>query len=159
MSDIYAKQLYGLGKKILRTPLLPINFSFYRLRPNLKFWGAKERIQNLQSLLTSIISLARCNEDNGYKRTLFVRTWFSNSGHQNLSIALLTVSSFFNGSIIFMENVNPIRLSSYSQFVSVKWKKRNTSCNQCLLSVTNELSSNLNNKFRCSLVKNINLKL
>ena len=159
MSDIYAKQLYGLGKKILRTPLLPINFSFYRLRPNLKFWGAKERIQNLQSLLTSIISLARCNEDNGYKRTLFVRTWFSNSGHQNLSIALLTVSSFFNGSIIFMENVNPIRLFSYSQSVSVKWKKRNTSCNQCLLSVTNELSSNLNNKFRCSLVKNINLKL
>ena len=159
MSDIYAKQLYGLGKKILRTPLLPINFSFCRLRPNLKFWGAKKRIQNLQSLLTSIISLARCNEDNGYKRTLFVRTWFSNSGHQNLSIALLTVSSFFNDSIIFMENVNPIRLSSYSQFVSVKWKKRNTSCNQCLLSVTNELSSNLNNKFRCSLVKNINLKL
>ena len=159
MSDIYAKQLYGLGKKILRTPLLPINFSFCRLRPNLKFWGAKKRIQNLQSLLTSIISLARCNEDNGYKRTLFVRTWFSISGHQNLSIVLLTVSSFLNGAIIFMENVNPIHLFSYSQFVSVKWKKRNTSCNQCLLSVTNELSSNLNNKFRCSLVKNINLKL
>ena len=67
MSDIYAKQLYGLGKKILRTPLLPLNFSFCRLRPNLKFLGAKKRIQNLQFLLTSIISLARCNEDNGYK--------------------------------------------------------------------------------------------
>ena len=120
MSNIYAKKLYSLGKKILRTPLLPLNFSFCRLRPNLKFLGAKKKVQNLQSLLTSIISLARCNEDNGYKRTLFVRTWFSISGHQNLSIVLLTVSSFLNGAIIFMENINPIHLFSYSQFVSVK---------------------------------------
>ena len=56
-----------------------------------------------------------------------------------------------------------ILLFSYSQFVDmkdcVKQKKGNASYNQCLLSLTNELSSNLNKKFRSSLVQNVNFKL
>ena len=66
-----------------------------------------------------------------------------------------------------MENVNPIYLSfflfSYSQFVGVKdcvkEKKRRSSYNQYFLSMTNEPSSNLNNKFRQSFAQNINFKL
>ena len=64
------------------------------------------------------------------QKTLFVRMWFSDFDHQNLTIALSFVSSFTNGSIFFMENENPIYLViflfSYSQFerlCEVKEKK------------------------------------
>ena len=54
----------------------------------------------------------------------FVRIRFLNSDHSSLTIALFLVSSFFNGLVFFMENVNPIYLYiflfSYSQFVGVK---------------------------------------
>ena len=98
-----------------------------------------------------------------WQKTLFVRTWFSNFDRQNLTIALVLVSSFTRSLIFFMENVNPIYLFiflfSHSQCAGVKdcvkEKKRNTSHNQCLLSVTNVLSSNLNNKFHSSLAQNV----
>ena len=49
----------------------------------MKFLGAKKRIENLQSLLTSIISLARRNEDDGYKRQ-----FLSGYGFQILTIKI-----------------------------------------------------------------------
>ena len=50
-------------------------------------------------------------------------------------------------------------LFSYSQFFGVKdckKEKKNASYNQCLLSVTKEVSSNVNNKFCSNLVQNVN---
>ena len=52
-------------------------------------------------------------------------------------------------------------LFSYSQFVGVKdckKEKKNASYNQYFLSVTKELSSNVNNKFCANLVQNVNFK-
>ena len=47
-----------------------------------------------------------------------------NSDHLSLTIALFLVSSFFNGLVLFMDDVNPICLYiflfSYSQFAGVK---------------------------------------
>ena len=78
----------------------------------MKFLGAKKRIDNIQSLLTSIINCARYNEENGYK-----------IDHQNLTIALFLVASFFNDSIFFYGNCKSyllIFLFTSSQFFSVK---------------------------------------
>ena len=44
----------------------------------------------------------------GDKMQNFVRIWFSNFDHQNLSIALFVVFSFINNLIFFMEYANPI---------------------------------------------------
>ena len=66
-----------------------------------------------------------------------------------------------------MENANPI---FYTFFIIIllticrcgrlyEIKEKKYSYNQCFLSATNELSLNLNNNFRSSLVQNINLYL
>ena len=99
----------------------------------------------------------------------FFRIWFSNSGHQNLGIALFLVSSFFNGSInsITFYGKRKSHLSIYFFIFLLticqcerlfELKEKNTSYNQCFLTVINELSSNLNNEFRSSRVKDKNFK-
>ena len=50
---------------------------------------------------------------------LFVKIWFSDFDHQNLTIALSLVSSFTNGSFFFMENVNPIYLVIFFIFLLI----------------------------------------
>ena len=113
------------------------------------------------SLLLTSISLP------GDKNQLFVRIWFWNFDHQNLNIALFVVSSFINGSIFLMENANPIFYTFFLIILLIicrcgrlyEIKEKKYSYNQCFLSATNELSLNLNNKFRSSLVQNINLYL
>ena len=50
---------------------------------------------------------------------LFVKIWFSDFDHQNLTNALSLVSSFTNGSFFFMENVNPIYLVIFLIFLLI----------------------------------------
>ena len=90
----------------------------------------------------------------------FCQDVVSDFDHQNLTIALSLVSSFTNGSIFLLENVNA--MSSFFFLLTIcrceklcEKKKKSSSYNEFLLSVANELSSNQNNKFCSSLVQNI----
>ena len=90
----------------------------------------------------------------------FCQDVVSDFDHQNLTIALSLVSSFTNGSIFLLENVNA--MSGFFFLLAIcrcenlcEKKKKSSSYNQFLLSVANELSSNQNNKFCSSLVQNI----
>ena len=77
--------------------------------------------------------------------------------HQKFIIVLFAVFSFIN-SLIFLWKMVIHFFYLYSFSKSVDVKDCVTSYNQCLLSATNELSSNLKNKFRCNIVQNINFK-
>ena len=77
----------------------------------------------------------------------FCQDVVSDFDHQNLTIALSLVSSFTNGSIFLLENVNA--MSSFFFLLAIcrcenlcEKKKKSSSYNQFLLSVANELSSN-----------------
>ena len=97
-------------------------------------------------------------------KNIFVRVWFSNFDYQNLTVALFLVSSFINGSVFFIENADPFFLKIFLFTIFrcerlCQIKVKNTSYNQYWRSATNELSSNLNNKFCSNLLQNINFNL
>ena len=116
MSDIILQQLVSLSSFAVWTKNCWEHLSYHLILVSLGYnqLVKSEILRSKENNWKPLVftnkhnTLAHCNKGNGNKRNFLSKYGFQILSHQILTIALFLVSSFFNGSIYLMENMNPI---------------------------------------------------